>query len=130
METPPKQRWLRRILLVKVLATLLVWGLPALIGPPALLRFFGVQMPEEPMILRGFGALATALTLAYWYAYKDPVRNIAILRFGVLDNGLGALTIIVLALTIGLSSWFYWVSLVLLLFFCISFLVLMPSEEA
>lgn len=128
MERSAQDLWLRRILLVKVIACVLVWGLPALVGPPALLNLFGVEMPDDPTVLRGFGALATALGLAYWYAFRDPVRNVAIVRFGVVDNGLGAATLLVLALTAGLSSWFYWVSLALLVFFCLAFLVLMPRE--
>jgi hypothetical protein len=128
MNDVSRKLWLRRVLLAKVIACVLVWGLPALLGPPALLRLFGVEMPSDPTILRGFGALATALGLAYWYAYREPIRNVAIIRFGVLDNGLSALTILAIAVTVGLSSWFYWVSLGLLLFFCAAFLLLMPRE--
>jgi hypothetical protein len=130
VERSAQDLWLRRILLVKVIACVLVWGLPALVGPPALLNLFGVEMPDDPTVLRGFGALATALGLAYWYAFRDPVRNVAIVKFGVVDNGLSAVTMLVLALTAGLSSWFYWVSLALLVFFCLAFLVLMPREAA
>jgi hypothetical protein len=130
VERSAQDLWLRRILLVKVIACVLVWGLPALLGPPALLKLFGVEMPDDPTILRAFGALATALGLAYWYAFRDPVRNVAIVKFGVVDNGLSAVTMLVLALTAGLSSWFYWVSLALLVFFCLAFLVLMPREAA
>jgi hypothetical protein len=128
MEGSAKELWLRRVLLVKVAACVLVWGLPALLGPPALLNLFGVAMPDDPVLLRGFGALATALGLAYWYAFKDPVRNVAIVRFGIADNGLGAVTMLVVALTTGLSSWFYWVSLALLVFFCLAFVALVPRE--
>jgi hypothetical protein len=130
VERSAQDLWLRRILLVKVIACVLLWGLPALVGPPALLNLFGVEMPDDPTVLRGFGALATALGVAYWYAFRDPVRNVAIVRFGVVDNGLSAATLLVLALTAGLSSWFYWVSLALLVFFCLAFLVLMPREVA
>jgi hypothetical protein len=130
METSTKHLWLRRVLLVKVIACVLVWGLPALVGPPALLDLFGVEMPEDPAILRGFGALASALGLLYWYAFRDPVRNVAIIKYGVVDNGLGALTLVVLAFTTGLSSPFYWFSLALLVFFCLAFLALMPRDAA
>ena len=130
MEEPTKSVWLRRVLFVKVLACVLVWGLPALLGPPALLNVFGVEMPDDPVVLRGFGSLATALGLVYWYAFRDPVRNVAIVKFGIVDNGLGALTLLVLALTAGLSSWFYWVSLALMIVFCLAFVALMPREAA
>jgi hypothetical protein len=129
METSQRVHLLRRILLVKVVLTLLVWGLPALIGPPALLELLSIAMPEDPIFLRMFGALAIALAVAYWYAYQDPVKNVAILKVGVVDNGLATLTIIVLGLTVGISSWFVWVSAALTAFFCIAFVVLMPRSR-
>jgi hypothetical protein len=126
MAVQKRDLWLRRVLLVKVLVTLFVWGLPALIGPPAFLGLFGIEMPDDPTFLRLFGAVVTAMTLVYWYAYRDPIRNVAILKFGILDNGLSALTLVVLAFAVGIPSWFYWVSLVLLVFFCLAFVVLLP----
>jgi len=83
---------------------------------------------ESLLFLRLFGAVVTAVGVAYWYAYQDPVKNIAILKFGVVDNGLTTLTIVVLGFTVGISSWFLWVSGVLTAFFCIAFVVLMPKE--
>jgi hypothetical protein len=128
MADPGRMRWLRGILLVKVIVTLLAWGLPALLAPPAFLALFGIPMPEDPIFLRLFGAVVTAFAAAYWFAYKDPVKNTAILKVGVLDNGLATLTIIVIGLTRGLSSWFFWVSAALTAVFCIAFLTLMPRE--
>jgi len=61
-------------------------------------------MPDDPIFLRLFGAIVTAVGVAYWYAYRDPVRNIVILKFGVVDNGLVTVTIIVMGLTVGVSS--------------------------
>jgi hypothetical protein len=85
-------------------------GLPALVAPPAFLALFAITMPEDPIFLRFFGAVVTAVGFAYWYAYRDPIKNMAILKFGVIDNGLATLTIIILGLTVGVSSWFYWLS--------------------
>jgi hypothetical protein len=128
METSQRLYWLRRVLLIKVVLTFLAWGLPALTAPPAFLAPFGIAMPEDPTFLRLFGAVVTAVGVAYWYAYQDPVRNVAILKFGIADNGLNTLTIIVLGFTVGISSWFIWVSGILTAFFCIAFVVLMPRE--
>lgn len=128
MEVSQRLYWLRRVLLVKVIVTFLAWALPALLGPPAFLALFGISMPEDPIFLRLFGAVATAMGVAYWYAYQDPVKNVAILKVGVIDNGLVTLTIIVLGFTVGISSWFVWVSGVLTAFFCVAFVVLMPRD--
>jgi hypothetical protein len=121
-------RLLRKVLLVKVIVTFLAWGLPALIGPKAFLMLFDIEMPEDPLFLRLFGAVVIAFGVAYWFAYRDPLKNVAILRAGVVDNGLVTLAIIVLGLTVGISSWFIWVSAVLTAVFCIAFVVLMPKE--
>ncbi len=124
-----RTKFLRCVLLLKWVVTLLAWGLPALIGPPALFRLLGVRFPSDPTFVRLFGAVVTAATLAYWYAWKDPVRNVAIIRFGILDNGLATVTILVLAFTAGSAGWFFWASATLTAFFCISFIMAMPQPE-
>ena len=128
METAPRINLLRRILLAKVVVAVAAWGLPALVGPAGFLAFFGITMLADPIFLRLFGVLAIALAVAYWYAYRDPVRNVAILKVGIVDNGLATLTIIFLGLTVGISSWFVWVSALLSAFFAAAFAVLMPRE--
>jgi hypothetical protein len=128
MNTSHQSLWLRKVLLVKVIATFLVWGLPALLAPPAFLALFGITMPDDPIFLRLFGAVVSAVGVAYWYAYRDPIKNIAILKFGVIDNALVTLTIIVIGLTVGVSSWFFWLSACMTAFFCIALVWLMPRN--
>lgn len=120
--------WLRRVLLLKSILCFVVWGLPVLLAPPALLTVFGFTGREDPVFLRLSGALIVAFGVAYWYAYRDPVRNSAIVRVGVVDNGLVTLTIVALGLTVGMSIWFLWVSAVLTAFLCVSLFLLMPGE--
>jgi hypothetical protein len=126
----PKRIWLKRILLVKVLVTFLAWGLPALLGTTEFLAVFGLSMPDDPTYLRLFGAAVTAFGVAYWFAYRDPVRNRAIVQAGIVDNGLITLTVIVLALVRGLESWYIYISGVLTGFFCVAFVLLLPEEPA
>ena len=129
MNTSQQSLWLRKVLLVKVIVTFLVWGLPALLAPPAFLALFGIAMPTDPIFLRLFGAVVSAVGVAYWYAYRDPIKNIAILKFGVVDNGLVTLTIIIIGLTVGISSWFFWLSAAMTAFFFIALISLMPREQ-
>jgi hypothetical protein len=116
--------------LAKVLLTFLAWGLPALLGTAEFLRLFGLSMPEDPTYLRLFGAAVTAFGVAYWFAYRDPVRNRAILQAGIADNGLITLTVIFLAVTRGVESWFVALSAALTAFFCLAFVLLMPSRQS
>ena len=45
-------------------------------------------MPQDTAYLRLFGSFVTALGLLYWYAHKDPFKNVAIKKYAILDNGL------------------------------------------
>ncbi len=129
MTTDLKLIWLRRVLLVKVLLTLFAWGLPALLGPSSLLAILRVPIPEDPTYLRLFGAACTAFGVAYWFAYRDPVRNVAIVKAGLADNGLITLVILFLGLAGKISSAFIWLSGLLTGLFFLLFLLLMPREE-
>jgi len=130
MRTHKRLTWLRRILAVKAVLSLFVWGLPALLAPMSLFQLLGVPTPDDPVFARLFGAVAIGIGVAYWYAFKDPVHNVAILKAGVVDNGLVTLVIIVLTAFSGLRSVFMWASALLTLVFCISFVLLMPRTEA
>ncbi len=128
MDSTVKLGWLKRVLLLKMIAVLFVWGLPALTGSASFLKLFGVSMPDDPFFLRIFGAVSVGLTLLYWYAYRDPLRNRDVVKYAVFDNGLSTLAILFIAFTSGLSSWFFWVSGALTAFFAVAFWILIPQE--
>ncbi len=129
MATDVRSLWLRRVLLVKTVVTVFVWGLPSLLGPLSLLEFLQVPVPADPIYLRLFGGACTAWGVAYWLARKDPARNVAILWAGVVDNALPTAAIVLIGLTRGISSLFLWISALLTGTFCVLFLVLIPREE-
>jgi len=122
--------WLKYILAAKVALILFVWGLPSLLAPVSLMQGLGVPMPDNTLYLRLFGAVVTAFGVAYWYAYKDPVHNIAILKAGIVDNGLSTLVILVFMAFYHLASVFMGISALLTFTFFISFILLMPGTEA
>lgn len=120
---------LRPLLLIKWIATLLVFGLPALVGPPELINFFSLAYPQDPTFLRVLGAIITAVALAYFYAWQDPVANRAILKFGIVENGLAALTIAYLFIIGGVSSWFLWLGFLFGVFYFIAISAFLPEKE-
>ncbi len=130
MSSHQKIVWLRRLLAAKTALTLFAWGLPALIAPMSLFRLLGVPTPDDPLYVRLFGAVVTAFALAYYYAYKDPIRNAAIVRVGIVDNGLVTLTIVVFILFFGLRSAWMWISGFLTLAFFVCFILLVPRSES
>ncbi|MFC1923627.1 hypothetical protein ACFLY4_10110 [Chloroflexota bacterium] len=129
MATDIRLLWLRRVLVVKALVTIFVWGLPALLMPQSLMEILKVPIPTDPIYLRLFGGAAIAWGVAYWLASKDPSRNAAIVKAGVVDNALPTAVIVLAGLTIGISSGFLWVSALLTGLFSVLFLLLMPREE-
>jgi hypothetical protein len=127
MNEDSKLQWLKGITLVKIAVLLLVWGIPSLFATEWSLKPFSVAMPEDPFFIRIFGAVQIALALLYWFAYKNPQRNRDIYRYAVVDNAIATLAILGIALTSGLSSWFFWVSGALTLFFAVAFALLLPK---
>jgi hypothetical protein len=129
MSNSKKLVWLKWILAIKVVLTFLFWGLPLLFFPIALLQRLGIP-PDDTIYLRLLGAVITAFGVAYWYAYRDPIHNIAILKAGVVDNGLVTLVTLFFIVFYDLRSITMLISGLLTLVFFISFIVLMPRTEA
>jgi hypothetical protein len=130
MNEQTKLLWLKKVLFVKVIVTFLLWGLPALLGNEWFLGLFNLTMPNDPMYLRLFGGAVTAFGVAYWFAYRDPIQNRAIVQAGIVDNGLITLTVLFLGLTSGLESWFISFSGILTGLFFIAFIILLPSRPS
>jgi len=95
----------------------------------SLLAFLKLPIPADPIYLRLFGGACTAFGVAYWFAYQDPIRNVAIVKAGLADNGLITLVIFYLGIIGAVSSAFILISGLLTALFFVSFLVLMPREE-
>ncbi len=119
--------WLRRVLLAKVALCFFLWGLPTLFASAATMEPMGMSMPADPFPMRLLGVLFLVLGVAYWYGYRDPVRNVAIVKVGVVDNGLVAVLVLFLGVTGGVPA-FVWFSGILGALFCAAFLRLMPKE--
>ncbi len=130
MVSDRKLKWLKVFLLVKVFFCFFVWGLPYLLAPMAYFQRLGVPMPDDSLFIRLSGAIIIAFGVAYWYAYKDPIHNVAIVKAGVVDNGLVTLVIFVFMAFYNLRSVVVLASGLLTFIFFISFLLLMPKQEA
>ena len=118
---------LKQVILVKLLLTIFVWGIPSLLAPPVLLEIFGIPTADLT-INRFFGVALIAMSVAYWFAYKDPLRNLAVIWMLIVDNGLAVLVIVVLGFTLRLS-WFFWLSAVIAFLFFLAFLILVPKSD-
>jgi hypothetical protein len=122
-------RWLRRVLIVKAVVTVVVWGLPVLLAPLWILEILRVPIPTEAIYLRLFGGAVTAWGVAYWFAYRAPLRNAAIVKAGLVDNILPTGVIVFFGLARGMTSAFMWLSGALTGVFFVLFLIFLPRER-
>jgi hypothetical protein len=93
-----------------------------------MIQNLSVPTPDDPFFMRLSGTFIITLGIAYWYAYKDPIRNKDIVKVGVVDNALVTLLIAFFVVFHDMRSIFMIVSEVLAFIFCIAFLVLMPKS--
>ena len=129
MSTEQKLKWLKYILAAKFVFCILVWGLPSLLAPITFIQRLGIPTPDDPLFMRLTGAFIITFGIAYWYAYRDPIHNNAIVKVGVVDNGLVTLVILVFIAFYDLRSIFMWVSALLTFIFFLSFILLMPKTK-
>jgi hypothetical protein len=129
MNEANKITWLKRVLIIKILVVILMWGLPTWIAPEPVLNLFGTAMPEDPFFMRIFGAVQIGLVFLYWFAYKNPVRNRDIIKYAVIDNALSFITILGVGLTTGIDNPTVWLSAVLVAAFAVAFFFLIPAAE-
>jgi hypothetical protein len=83
---------LRQVLAVKIVATLAVWALPALLLPAQWFPTFGIPEPplEQLVFIRLLGAAYVALVVAYALAWRSPARHPGAILVGIVSNGLAA----------------------------------------
>ncbi|MGE5123049.1 MAG: hypothetical protein ACM3H7_00905, partial [Acidobacteriaceae bacterium] len=117
MSSERKHKWLKFILAAKVVFCFIVWGLPSLLAPLAIIQRLGVPTPDDPFFMRLSGALIITLGTAYWFAYRDPIKNNAIVKVGVVDNGLATLLILIFIAFYDLQNIFMYVSSLLTFIF-------------
>lgn len=129
MSEKKKITWLKRVLILKMLVILFMWGLPSWIAPEPVLSLFGVVMPEDPFFMRIFGAVQMGLIFLYWFAYRNPVRNRDVIKYAVIDNTLSFVTILGVGLTTGIDNPTVWISAVLVAGFAVAFYFLIPKAE-
>ena len=127
MASDAKLLWLRRVLVFKAFFAISM-GLLTLLGPLSLLELLGMPIPADPIYLRLVGTAATGWGVAYWFAHKDPVRNVAIVKAGIVDNALPTAAVVLVGLTSGVSSVLLWVSALITGLVFVSLLILMPRE--
>jgi hypothetical protein len=105
--TPISYTGVRQVLAVKIVATLALWALPALLLPPPWFPFFGIPEPPPAQLVfvRLLGAAYFALTVGYLLAWRAPARHPAAVLVGIVSNGLASLVIVSVGAGGGFVTW-------------------------
>jgi hypothetical protein len=107
LPTPVTYTALRRVLAAKILVTLVLWAVPALLLPTPWFPVFG--LPEPPpahvIFVRLLGAAYVALVVGYALAWRAPARHPGAILTGVVSNGLAALVIVREGIRGAFESW-------------------------
>jgi hypothetical protein len=98
---------LRQVLAIKIVVTLAVWALPALLLPPPWFATLGIPEPplEQLVFLRLLGAAYLALVVGYALAWRAPARHPGAVVVGIVSNGLAALVILSVGASGGFDTW-------------------------
>ncbi len=102
---------MKLILLIKIVATTILWAIPLLFGTPELFALMGIPFPEPVIFLRLLGMAYFTLIFVYYNGYKliKIRRNAAAseiaISAGIVSNGL---TFIVLFFEGTSGTWLNW----------------------
>ena len=107
LPTPVTHAALRRVLAIKILATLALWAAPGLLLPAPWFPAFGIPEPPAAQLIfvRLLGAAYLALVVGYALAWRAPARHPSAILVGIVSNGLAALVIVSVGAGGGFTSW-------------------------
>jgi len=108
---------LSKVLVVKILITIFVWGLPLLLFPTGWLERLGFVVPGPQIFLRLFGMAYLALCAGYVFGLRDVLNGnypAGVVWVGIISNG-GAFAILAVAALSNtweawgtFAQWFMW----------------------
>lgn len=107
LPTPISYTGVRQVLAVKIVVTLALWALPALLLPPPWFPFFGIPEPPEAQLVfvRLLGAAYVALLVEYTLAWRAPARHPGAILVGIVSNALASLVILSMGAGGGFATW-------------------------
>ena len=107
LPSPVNYDAVRRVLGVKIVATVALWAAPALLLPAEWFPIVGIPEPGPAhlVFVRLLGAAYVALIVSYVLAWRAPARHPGAILSGIVSNGLAALVIFRVGAGGGFVSW-------------------------
>ena len=98
---------LRQVLAGAIVASLVVWVLPALLLPAPWFPTFGVPEPtlEQVVFVRLWGAMSAGVLAGYALAWRAPARHPGALVVGIVANALTSVVIVRTGASGAFATW-------------------------
>jgi hypothetical protein len=99
---------LSKVLAIKIIVTITIWGIPLLFFPSSLLNRLGFPVPEPQLFLRLLGMAYWALVVGYSFGLRAALQGIypdGIVWVSIVSNG-GAFLLLLIGAFLGVwQSW-------------------------
>ena len=99
---------LSKVLAIKIIVTITMWGIPLLFFPSSLLNWLGFPVPEPQLFLRLLGMAYWALVVGYSFGLRAALQGIypnGVVWVGIVSNG-GAFLLLLIGAFLGVwQSW-------------------------
>ena len=116
-----------KLLLGVGIVLMLVWFFVFSLAPASLLASLAL-METQGFFLRKFGIFPLSWAALYLLASKDPEKNLAIIKGGIITGFFMIVAVLIYALTVNAGlGWFIWLSTAVLFIFCLLLLVSKPK---
>lgn len=131
-------RALRIILWLDIACQIFFWGIPGILAMQGLANLWLIQFPKEVLYVRLLGAYSLIWAGLFFFAAREPLRNIDILRVGVASHFIIVATILMewhiegmlnILTTVVLTKPFWLITIALNCFFAVALLFHWPSQN-
>lgn len=116
---------IKTVLLILFLVTLIYYGIGLLFFPRWVFELFGLAIPPSFIWVRALGCMALGMSVGLWLAYRDPLKNTAVILMGIVATALTA-ALFFLAILKGVLPASEWVDVILLAVVCLLLIYFYP----
>jgi hypothetical protein len=121
----------RRVLVLAAFIEVILRGIPALFGSPAVARLFRLEfLPGFIPYVHAFGAVMICLGLLFYFAAKEPEKHLLIINIAILRFALGIVAQLGSYLQLGSLHVFWWVHIAVDLIMVLLLLMARSSVKA
>ena len=116
-----------KILLWVGIVMFFLWFIIFTFAPPSILTALEF-IETEGYFLRMFGILPLCWAILFFFALKDPVKNAAIIRCGIITADLMIIATVIFHYAVErIASWFNWTSLLILFVYSTLLFIFKPK---